>query len=369
MTNSTIDHKKKRLLQTHFLFFNSYRKEKLMKIGLDFIPLMQLLELDILGFMEKANELGYEGVMLPSGKLIADDDYRQEVIKKKNELGLYVEMGGSGIDASMSGRKPEELAESWKAFFDAALEMDVNVLLTGLGTWPWEGRIISKPGKSLRNQIEGGIATLKQVSKMAEDNHIAVTIHTAFFTADEYVEIMEAVDSPFVGLCLDTANSFLVMEDPVEFARKTAPWVKSTHLKDSCIYMHGDKMHWMGGCPLGRGTVDLPVILDMLYKANPDLNLSIEDHWGRSPVPIYNEEYMNSFANWNGLRIINLLKHLQKGESLIKAGMHLTDDRINSLDWKRVMPERAVYNRIYLKKLRDEIESDCYPCKSKDTKP
>jgi len=326
-----------------------------MRVGLDYLPLVPMFEWDPLQFMDKAAEYGYEGVMLAGRRLFEDEAYKQQVIEKKNQLDLYVEIGGAGIDSASSGRSPQELAKSWESVFGLAQELGVKALITGLGSWPWQGRVNKEEGKSVADQIKGGIATLKELSSAAEDHEIAITIHTAFFTADEYVQIMESVDSPYVGLCLDTANAFLVLEDPTEFARKVAPWVKSTHLKDSCIYLQPEGAYWFGGSPLGRGTVDLPVILRLLYEANPETNLSIEDHWGRTPMPVFNREFLNSIPGWDGSKVADMLKHLQQGESLLRAGLYPTEEESKQIDWKKVFPERARYNAIYAKKLRDEI--------------
>lgn len=328
-----------------------------MKVGLDHIPLLPLFQWEPLQFMDKAAEYGYEGVLLPSRMLSENENYRQRVIEKKDELGLYAELGGAGIDTALSGKSTQELIKAWEPLFDIALELGVKVLITGLGIWPWNGRVIKEKGKSVTDQIEGGIATLRELSKIAQDHEVAVAIHTSFFTADEYVQIMESVDSPYVGLCLDTANSFLVLQDPVEFAQKVAHWVKATHLKDSCVYLQPEGMDWLGGCPLGRGSVDLPAIVEMLHQANPEINLTVEDHWGRSTLPVFDKEFLNSIPEWDGAQVANLLKNLQQGESLLRAGGHPTKTESDQIDWRQVFPERARYNALYAKQLRDKIAS------------
>ena len=327
-----------------------------MKIGLDHIPLMPLFKWEPLQFMDKAAEYGYESVLLSSRSLL-ERNCRQQVIERKTQLGLYMELGGAGIDTALSGKSTQELMKAWEPLFGVASELGAKVLVTGLGTWPWKGRVIKEKGKTLMDQVQGGVRTLRELSKMAQDQEVAVAIHTSFFTADEYVQIMESVDSPYVGLCLDTANAFLVLEDPVEFAQRVAPWVKATHVKDSCIYLQPDGVDWLGGCPLGRGSVDLPAIVELLYQANPEINLTIEDHWGRSAMPVFDKEFMSTIPGWDGVQVANLLKHLQQGESLLRAGLHPTVQESKQIDWKKVFPGRARYNATYAKQLRDKIVS------------
>jgi sugar phosphate isomerase/epimerase len=328
-----------------------------MRVGLDHIPLLQLFKWELPEFMDRAAEYGYEGILLPGRRLLEDEGYRQKVSEKKKQLGLYVELGGAGIDTALSGKSIRELLVEWEPLFEAALELGAKVLITGLGTWPWKGRVIKEEGKSPVDQIRGGIATLRELSKVAQDREVAVAIHTSFFTADEYIQIMESVDSPYIGLCLDTANAFLVLRDPVEFARQVAPWVKATHVKDSCVYLQPEGIDWLGGCPLGRGSVDLTAIVELLYQANPEINLTIEDHWGRSTLPVFDKEFLNSIPGWDGAQVASLLRHLQQGEILLRAGLHPTASESKQINWKQIFLGRAGHNATYAKQLRDEIAS------------
>ena len=325
-----------------------------MKVGLDGGPLSDLLKLDPLQLLDQAVEYGFEGVALSGKGLLEDEAYRQQVIEKAQEYNLYIELGGAGIDTALSGKSKEELLDEWKSLFPIAVEVGSRILSTGVGTWPWKGRLFKEKGRTLSDQIQGAIEMLCELRRMAQDYGVTVTIHTSFLTASEYLHIMEKVDSRYVGLCLDTANSFLVLEDPVDFARQLLPYVRATHFKDSCVYLQEEGMDWLGGCPLGRGLVDLPYIVGMLYEANPEVNLSIEDHWGRMTVPLFNEEFLESFPEWTGQRLAKLFQHLWRGESLIRAGLHPTAEEAKGIDWKKVFPERQRSNAAYAKRLRDE---------------
>jgi len=326
-----------------------------MKIGLDGGPIGGLLKMgdDPLGLLDLAIEYGFEGILLSSRALREDETLRRQVIEKAGANDLYIELGGAGIDSALSGKSTEELVESWEPLFPLAAEVGSPILVTGLGTWPWEGRVIQEAGRTLADQIEGGIATLRALRPMAEEWGVTITIHTSFNTAAEYVQIMEAVDLPNVGLCLDTANAFLVLEDPVDFARRVAPWVFSTHFKDSCIYLQEEGIHWLGGCALGRGTVDLETIAGLVYEAHPECNLSIEDHWGRSTRPMLEPAFLGSLGEWDGNRLGKILRHLWQGQALVQAGMHPTEVEAKQMDWAKIFPERQRTNAAYAKQLRD----------------
>jgi len=305
--------------------------------------------------IELALEYGFEGVLLSSRPLLADQGLKQQVIEQAAEHGLYVELNGSRIDTALSGKSTAELVEGWMPLFPLAVEVGSPVLNTGLGVWPWEGRLYQEAGRTLEDQIAGGIATLRELAAMAADHGVVVTIHTGFYTASEYLQMLEDVDSPYVGLCLDTSNAFLVLEDPTEFARQVAPHVHSTHLKDTCVYLREEGMTWQGGCVLGRGVVDLPAIIEVLYEANPDLYMSVEDHWGRMTVPVYDAAFMDSLGPWGGERTAQLARYLWAGEQLLRAGLHPTAEEASAVDWTTVFPERQRTNAAYAKQIRDEI--------------
>ena len=71
-------------------------------------------------------------------------------------------------------------------------------------------------------------------------------------------EIVDVVDSPHVGVCLDTANSLGAGEGLAEVTRVLAPVTVNLHLKDVVI---SRVRHQMGfvieGCPLGEGCLPL----------------------------------------------------------------------------------------------------------------
>ena len=109
---------------------------------------------------------------------------------------------------------------------------------------------------------------------LAIENHIDLL-------ADELLDLLQTVDSPALGVCLDTANNLRMLEDPVEVARKLAPWARATHIKDvaaNTATKHGnprDFAFWPS-VPLGRGAVDLRAVLGHLRAAGYTGLLALE---------------------------------------------------------------------------------------------
>ena len=76
----------------------------------------------------------------------------------------------------------------------------------------------------------------REIVRVAEAHDVVVTIevHGYFTTRPEWLEEMLAYcgDSPYLRLNLDTGNSFIAGNDPVEFAERFLHKIEHVHIKD-----------------------------------------------------------------------------------------------------------------------------------------
>lgn len=105
---------------------------------------------------------------------------------------------------------------------------------------------------------------------VAVENHIDLL-------ADELAELIGAVDSPFLGVCFDTANQLRMLEDPMLAAAKLAPLARATHVKNVVAH-RGDPrgFAFWPSVRLQDGLVDIPAILHMLRDAGYAGLLAVE---------------------------------------------------------------------------------------------
>ena len=61
--------------------------------------------------------------------------------------------------------------------------------------------------------------------RMAVENHID-------FTADEMLQLLTTVSSPYLGINFDTGNFLRLLDDPIKGMEKLAKYVYATHIKD-----------------------------------------------------------------------------------------------------------------------------------------
>ena len=104
--------------------------------------------------------------------------------------------------------------------------------------------------------------------KMAVENHEEET-------ADELISVVEAVDSPWVGVHLDIGNGMMVWEDPITTCRKLAPYTYSTHFKDHSVVMHQDTPV-VCGVPLTEGSIDLEECFKIIVEQSQVTRVNLE---------------------------------------------------------------------------------------------
>ena len=93
------------------------------------------------------------------------------------------------------------------------------------------------------------------------------------------VDVVEAVDSPALGICLDPANCVAALELPLDTVRRTVPHVKNLHVKD----FHFTRQDgWVGfslvGCPLGEGLLPYAEMVALVQPEARGISRIVE-HW------------------------------------------------------------------------------------------
>jgi 3-oxoisoapionate decarboxylase len=109
--------------------------------------------------------------------------------------------------------------------------------------------------------------------------------------AAELVALLQDLDSPWIGACIDTGNNLALLEDPHHVAAMLAPYAVTVHLKDMAVRAVESGMT-LSEVPLGRGCLDLPRIIGCLRAARPGLRFNLE-MVTRDPllVPIHDDHY------------------------------------------------------------------------------
>jgi sugar phosphate isomerase/epimerase len=93
------------------------------------------------------------------------------------------------------------------------------------------------------------------------------------------VDVVEAVGSPALGICLDPANCVAALEHPLQTIERTAPYVRNVHVKDFCFTRQDG---WVGfslvGCPLGEGLLPYAALVEAVQPDRRGISQIVE-HW------------------------------------------------------------------------------------------
>lgn len=112
------------------------------------------------------------------------------------------------------------------------------------------------------------VATLQEVLPQfrAANIRLAIENHDRF-RVHELLHIIEATDTEYVGICLDTANSLGADEGIWEVAQTLAPYTLNLHVKDYRIQRLEHQMGFrIEGTPAGAGQTPIPWLLKTLSE-------------------------------------------------------------------------------------------------------
>ena len=158
------------------------------------------------------------------------------------------------------------------------------------------------------------IALFKSVRSEALDMGVKIALenHAGDMQAREVKTIIEESGKDFVASCLDTGNPIWCVEDPFVTLETLAPYVVTTHVRDSAVFEtpRGAAWQWVS---LGDGSVDLVRFVEQFRKLCPKSSMQLEIITGRPPaVPPYLEpDFWQAFPKmpaWEFARFVALAR-------------------------------------------------------------
>jgi 3-oxoisoapionate decarboxylase len=228
-------------------------------------------------FLEYSAGIGLDNVHFSERRNFAslDVDYLASVKKRADELGLSIEVGMGSFDRFSASFRPElgtgeqQLADMLRA----ANVVGSPVVRCFLGTQV--DRLGPVP---FARHLEECSRTLRAVAPLARDLGIKVAVENhggVDLLARELRALVEEVGFDTVGVCLDTGNPTYGGENPVVSAEILAPYVVSSHVRDSRVWAvrDGALAQWV---PLGQGNVDLRQIIHILFTRAPNPPIDLE---------------------------------------------------------------------------------------------
>jgi sugar phosphate isomerase/epimerase len=132
-------------------------------------------------------------------------------------------------------------------------------------------------GIPLEQHIENTVKTLRAVRTQAMDAGLKVAVenHAGDLQARELRTLIEEAGKDFVGACLDSGNPVWALEDPHLTLETLAPYVLTSHVRDSYIWRtnEGVAVQWMR---MGEGNIDIAGWVKKYCQLCPGRALSME---------------------------------------------------------------------------------------------
>jgi len=224
-------------------------------------------------FVDRAHALQVDGVSLESCFIPQKDDpgYLNSVKNRLDDYSLdrvYAWGHADGLEGGQNKTEYDEMIRS----LGHAKEIGANVMrVVGSSfTFRFENHQeqIARLGKMFKGAVQ--IAADYNI-KLAIENHID-------FTGQEILQLLEEVDSPYLGLNFDTGNFARLLDDPVQAMEKLAPHTLATHIKDLKINPEAAVNDWyfFSTTPVGDGFIDNLQLARLLKKANYQGFLAVE---------------------------------------------------------------------------------------------
>jgi 3-oxoisoapionate decarboxylase len=209
--------------------------------------------------------------------------YLNEVKTHAGRLGLDVEIGMGSIDRYAASFRPElgTGAEQLAGMCRAASHLGSPVVRCFLGAQSDRlGQV------SVQEHIDECIATLREVAPLARELGLKIALEDHGYgdlLADELETLVEEAGPDYVGVTLDTGNPVFAAEDPAYTAATLAPYIVTTHFRDTAVWEHerGAEGQWT---ILGKGCADLKAVLRVLEARTPgDVAVNLETITGGAP--------------------------------------------------------------------------------------
>jgi sugar phosphate isomerase/epimerase len=150
--------------------------------------------------------------------------------------------------------------------------------------------------------MENTVALFRSVRAEVLDLGVRIALenHAGDMQAREVRTIIEEAGKDAVGSCLDTGNPMWVVEDPLVTLEVLAPYVVTTHVRDSAVYEHprGAAAQWVA---LGDGNVDLHKFIERYRELCPKAAMQLEIITGRPPqvLPYLEPDFWKAFPKAN----------------------------------------------------------------------
>jgi sugar phosphate isomerase/epimerase len=290
-------------------------------------------------FLQRCHQLGAGGMQAPLG--VRDEPYCSGLRRWAEGHEMFIEASSSLADSRFDAERFEKEVVTAQAVGATVVR---TVVMPGRRYEQFSSaeeftRSAQRASERLR-LVEPILARHRM--RLAVENHKCHRV-------DERLDLLQQLSSEWIGMCVDTGNSFSLCEDPMDVVRAYAPFAFSVHIRDHAVREY-DEGFLFGETALGEGFFDVPAMVRALREARPELHFNLEVI-ARDPlrVPLLTPEYWVTMARVPATDMVRTLRTVKANLSpapLPAVGSLSLEQQVQRE--QRLVEESLTYARTHL---------------------
>lgn len=290
-------------------------------------------------FLERCHQLGAGGMQAPLG--VRDEPYCSGLRRWAESHGMFIEGSVDLAGGKFDAERFEKEVLTAKAIGATVVR---TVVIPGRRYEQFnaaeEFTALSQRAAERLRAVEPIMA--KHRMRLAVENHKDHRI-------EERLAFMKRLSSEWLGMCVDTGNSFALCEDPMEVVRAYAPFAFSVHVRDQGVQAYEEGFLFTDTA-LGKGFLDVPAAVRVLREAQPKARFNLEVI-ARDPlrVPVLTPKYWATMGDVPATDLARTLRTVQAKtpqESLLMVNSLAADQQVECE--QRMVEESLAYARARL---------------------
>jgi len=231
--------------------------------------------MNIYSLMDEAKDLELDGLHITAVDCEStDEDNLKKISQYARNRGLYLE-----YNFSLNEEFDPRLNNTFGQAITIAKTLGADVAKVSLDLRRPRPLCASGHHPDVMRQLEDIALRLRVAAPAAEAAGVKIAIenHTESLSS-EVLWLIDQVNHPYVGACVDTVNSVMVLEDPMKAIENLVSRSFTNHFCDHRIERDQFGCRFTG-VACGDGDIDLKRVLDLIKTQSSMERINIEVEW------------------------------------------------------------------------------------------
>ena len=286
------------------------------KIGVDLASTLganKWTPFQFLDYLTKTNVQVAQFSLLMLGQKATDEASLKQIRAYADRLGIELAaFSGSSVCPSSRSFKPQlgtTAEEQITCSLNIARIFGASVVRVYVGT------AAERP--NIEVHIENTLRVLKGMRSRILDSGIKLAMenHSGDLEAREVRTLVEEVGRDFLGVCLDTGNSVVMLQDPHLTLETLGPYVLNTHIRDSALWRVPEGVA-VRTVNMGEGNVDMAGWVKKFVRMHPGVPVTFETSVSGQPqiLRVFEPEIWKAFPTMPAWEFSRFLALAERGK-------------------------------------------------------